>query len=155
MDKGNSLAANAACAIQRLRILPFTTGSALLQLQTDPHDRWKMECAFKLCTIHLPPVRRRHLAGGRCKGPLRDHSACWFGRKYQVPTSRILLLRPRFHPPLWFSAQTEKNRLQRCRLSPCLGESLAELGKAQCFFTFCQTVKIFFVFFIHPECLFG
>lgn len=54
MDKGNSLAANAACAIQRLRILPFTTGSALLQSQTDPHDRWKMECAFKLCTIHLP-----------------------------------------------------------------------------------------------------
>jgi hypothetical protein len=45
----NSQAANAACAIQRLRILPFTTGSALLQLQTSPHDRWKMECAFMLC----------------------------------------------------------------------------------------------------------
>ena len=47
MDKGNSQAANAACAIQRLRILPFTTGSALLQLQTDPH-RKEGECATML-----------------------------------------------------------------------------------------------------------
>ena len=51
MDQGNSQAADAACAIQRLRMLPFTTGSALLQLQTDPHDRWKMECAFSCVVV--------------------------------------------------------------------------------------------------------
>lgn len=54
----DSQAADAACAIQRLRILPFTTGSALLQLQTSPHDRWKMECAFMLCACFYPHQAR-------------------------------------------------------------------------------------------------
>jgi len=101
MDKGNSLAAHAACAIQRLRILPFTTGSALLQLQTDPHDRWKMECAFKLCTIHLP----------------RSGGATSPGQMQRTVTRSLgLLVWPEVSSPdiadsaspLWFSAQTEK-----------------------------------------------
>ncbi|OWU94760.1 hypothetical protein B5K12_18535 [Klebsiella pneumoniae subsp. pneumoniae] len=86
MDKGNSLAANAACAIQRLRILPFTTGSALLQLQTDPH-RKEGECAFMLCACFFP------------------HQARWI---LVIPQQQGFCFSAPISPPLWFSAQTEK-----------------------------------------------
>lgn len=66
--------------------------------------RWN---ALSCCLRFIYPGPAAPPRRGRCKGSLRDHSACWYGRKYQVPTSRILLLRPDF-TPLLFSAQTEK-----------------------------------------------
>ncbi len=153
MDKGNSLAANAACAIQRLRILPFTTGSALLQLQTDPHDRWKMECAFKLCTIHLP-----RSGGATSPGQMQRTVTRSLGLlvwpEVSSPDIADSASPPRFHPRYGLARKPRKSPSTLSAFA-MLGESLAELGKAQCFFTFCQTVKILFVFFIHTECLFG
>ena len=107
MDKGNSLAANAACAIQRLRILPFTTGSALLQLQTDPHDRWKMECAFKLCTIHLPRSGGATSPGADAKDRYAITRLVGLAGSIKSRHRGFCFSAP-ISPPLWFSAQTEK-----------------------------------------------
>ena len=108
MDKGNSLAANATCAIQRLRILPFTTGSALLQLQTDPHDRWKMECAFKLCTIHLP-----RSGGATSPGQMQRIVTRSFGLlvwpEVSSPDIADSASPPRFHPRYCLARKPRKS----------------------------------------------
>lgn len=56
--------------------------------------------ALSCCVRLIYPGPAAPPRRGRCKGSLRDHSACWYGRKYQVPTSRILLLRPDFTPAI-------------------------------------------------------
>lgn len=108
MDQGNSQAADAACAIQRLRMLPFTTGSALLQLQTDPHDRWKMECAFMLFTIHLP-----RSGGATSPGQMQRIVTRSFGLlvwpEVSSPDIADSASPPRFHPRYCLARKPRKS----------------------------------------------
>lgn len=108
---------------------------------------------FQVVYDSSTPVRRRHLAGADAKDRYAITRLVGLAGSIKSRHRGFCFSAP-ISPPLWFSAQTEKSPSTLSAFA-MLGESLAEFGKAQCFFTFCQTVKILFVFFIHPECLFG
>lgn len=108
MDQGNSQAADAACAIQRLRMLPFTTGSALLQLQTDPHDRWKMECDFMLCSIH-PPRSGGATSPGQMQRTVTRSFGLLVWPEVLSPDIADSASPPRFHPRYCLARKPRKS----------------------------------------------
>lgn len=88
--------------------MPFTTGSALLQLQTDPHDRWKMECAFMLFTIHLP-----RSGGATSPGQMQRIVTRSFGLlvwpEVSSPDIADSASPPRFHPRYCLARKPRKS----------------------------------------------
>lgn len=84
-----------------------TTGSALLQLQTDPH-RKEGECAFMLCTIHLP-----RSGGATSPGQMQRTVTRSFGLlvwpEVSSPDIADSASPPRFHPRYCLARKPRKS----------------------------------------------